>query len=78
VTPPARAPHAAVIVQKPYFGGRRDCEQNAEADNRPPEGETLVPPQRHAQGQRLCAEFICFDCCDLRAMKCPNEKHQEF
>jgi len=21
--------------KKPYFGGRRDCEQNAEADNRP-------------------------------------------
>lgn len=46
--------------KKPYFGGRRDCEQNAEADNRPP------------------AEFICFDCSDLKHATCDNKSHKEY
>jgi len=46
--------------KKFYFGGRRDCEQNAAAEVRPEN------------------EFVCFDCADLKSVKCKNKAHAEF
>lgn len=43
-----------------YFGGRRDCEQNAQAENRPAE------------------EFVCFQCADLKSVKCKKPEHAEY
>jgi hypothetical protein len=46
--------------KKFYFGGRRDCEQNAAAEVRPDN------------------EFVCYDCADLKSIKCRNKDHAEF
>jgi len=46
--------------RKFYFGGRRDCEQNAAAEVRPDE------------------EFVCYDCADLKSIKCKNPEHSEY
>ena len=34
------------VVQKPYFGGRRDCEQNAAAEQAKPEGKTTIAREK--------------------------------
>jgi len=49
--------------QKPFFGGRRDCEQNAEADNRP-------------LNEFIC--FDCSDNKSIKAGNCGVNGHAEY